>query len=176
MRIVSKLLSGAFILGLAACGGEAMQQAMKEGLNSGSALERIAAEGSMLASSEQITVNRSKAQIVGSLEEFSERCLNMTVQYGRFPGDAAVQNEYVPMMTNEDGTTRHVLFRRAGGHSVVHLSDVSKQFNAASSTRLQPTGSGSTLVTITTTLGQGNYNEAVKQAVTGQGILCPALN
>jgi len=168
------LTTCALTLAVAAC-NPATQQAMRDGLRSGAALEELAISGSALAQIEQTSVSRSKQQVIASLEEFSRQCLAMSVQYGRFVGDAAIQNDYVPVITEEDGITRHVLFRKAGGHSTVQLSDAGRGYNAAASTRIVSTGPTSTQLTVTTTLGMANYAAALVKAANGEGILCPRL-
>ena len=173
------LVSRNFVLVLATlvlsgCSAE-MQKAMQEGLRSGTSLETLAASGTFTAKTEQATVMRSKAQVMSGLESFSKQCLNMKVQYGRFPGDAAIQNDYIPVFTNEDGITRHVLFRKAGGHSVIQVSEAGKGLNAAASTKIQPVNNKSTLLTITTTFGLSGYSKAITNAASGHDILCPTL-
>ncbi|UWQ00512.1 hypothetical protein K3X44_08095 [Aliiroseovarius crassostreae] len=167
-------LISALVLGLAGCNAET-QQAMKDGLRSGTALERFAASGSFVVKSEQHLVQRSKAQIMSALEDFSSRCLSVSVKYGRFPGDAAAQIDYVPIFTNEDGTTRHVLFRKIGGHSTLVWSKGGKGFNAAVSTRIEPVNASSTKLTIAATVGLSSYVKALVAAARGESIVCPKL-
>ena len=159
---------------LSGCSAE-LQKAMQEGLRSGTSLETLAASGTFTAKTEQVTVMRSKAQVMAGLESFSKQCLNVSVKYGRFSGDGAIQNDYIPKFTNEDGFTRHVLFRKAGGHSVIQVSEAGRGLNAAASTKIQPVNDDTTLLTITTLRGLSGYSKAITNAASGHDILCPTL-
>lgn len=174
MSLCRTLAICALGIGVAAC-NPTTQKAMQDGVRSGAALENLAASGSAIAKTRQVVVSRSKQQVIASLEAFSEQCLAMSVRYGRFVGDAAIQNDYVPVIRDEGGVTRHVLFRKAGGHSTVQWSKAGQGYNAAASTRIEATGPQSTRLAITTTFGLSRYADAVTRAVNGEGMFCPKL-